>query len=146
MSASTYISTARYANIVDLPICLPETELRRSVDLQIASFRLNNGQRAVIRLLNLNVLKVFTPGIIADVINSPFGWCYVGVFAGRMASSPFVYVATAQIGITQLNLFSEFIIASPGIYTVRVVNNTGKVATSAMDFSVAVTGVIKFYA
>jgi hypothetical protein len=146
MSASTYISTARYANIVDLPICLPETELRRSVDLQIASFRLNRGQRAVLRLLNLNVLKVYTPGVIADVINSPFGWCYVGVFAGRMAASPLVYVATAQIGITQLNLFSEFIIASPGIYTVRVVNNTGKVFTSAMDFSVAVTGVIKFYA
>lgn len=145
MSASTYISAARYSGIVDLPISLPETELRRSVDLQIASFRLSSGQRAVVRLLNLNVLKVLTPGVIADTVNSPYGWCYVGLFAGRMASSPFVYVATSQIGITQLNLFSEYIVASPGVYTVRVVNNTGKVFQNAMDFSVAVTGVIKFY-
>ena len=146
MSASTYISGDRYAAIVDLPICLPETELRRSVDLQISSFELASGQRAVIRFLNLNVLKVLTPGVIADTVNSPYGWCYVGVFGSKMAASPLTYVATSQIGNTQLNLFTETILASPGIYTVRVINNTGKVFQTAMDFSVAVTGVIKFYA
>lgn len=145
MSASTYISKDRYAAILDLPICLPETELRRSVDLEIASFGLALGQRAVIRFLNLNVLKVFTPGVIADTVNSPFGWCYAGVFSGRMAASPIAYVSTAQIGNTQLNLFQEVVLASPGVYTVRIINNTGKVFQTAMDFSVAVTGVIKFY-
>ena len=146
MSATTYISTERFAEIANLPICLPETELRRSVDLQIASFELGLGQKAVLRFLSLNVLRVYTPGVTADTINSPFGWCYAGLFAGRMASSPFVYVATSQIGITQLNLFTEYIVASPGIYTVRVVNNTGKDYTNAIDFGVSVTGVIKFYA
>ncbi|MGV0949078.1 MAG: hypothetical protein ACOYB3_00090 [Azonexus sp.] len=146
MSTATYISTERYAAIADIPVCLPETALRRGNVVQIASFKLETGQRAVVRLIDLNIVKVLTPGIVPDIINSSFGWCYAGVFAGYMAASPFITVATSQVGISGLHSCCEKIIASPGIYTVKVVNNTGKTAESAIDLAVVVTGVIKIYA
>jgi len=146
MSTATYISTERYAAIADIPICLPETALRRGNVVQIASFKLEAGQRAVVRLIDLNIVKVLTPGIVPDIINSSFGWCYAGVFAGYMAASPFITVATSQVGISGLHSCCEKIIASPGFYTVKVVNNTGKTAAAAIDLAVVVTGVIKIYA
>jgi hypothetical protein len=145
MSTATYITTERYAAIADVPVCLPETALRRGNVVQISSFRLSHGQTAVVRLIDLNVVKVLNPGVVPDAINSSFGWCYAGVFAGRMAASPFISVSASQVGVTGLHPFCEKIISSPGLYTVMVVNNTGKVYTSALDLSVCVTGVIKIY-
>lgn len=145
MSSAAYITPERYATIKDVPICLSETALRRGNVVQIASFKLSAGQRAVVRLIDLNIIKVLTPGIVPDIINSSYGWCYAGVFAGYMAASPFIVVATSQVGVTSLNSSVEKIIASPGVYTVKVVNNTGKTAETAIDLSVCVTGVIKIY-
>lgn len=145
MSAATYITPDRYAAIVTIPICLPETELRRGVILPIASFRLDAGQRASLRVLDMNILKVLTPGVVPDNINSSFGWCYTGVFCGIMAASPFITVASSQVGITGLKSCCERIIASPGVYTVQIVNNTGKTYEMAIDLSVSVTGAIKIY-
>jgi len=145
MSTATYISADRYATIADLPVCLPETGLRRGNVVQVAVFDLKAGQRAVIRVMDLNVLKVLTPGIVPDAINSSFGWCYAGVFSGFMASSPFISVSAAQVGITSMNSCCERIITSPGLYTVKIVNNTGKTADKAIDLAVCLTGVIKIY-
>jgi hypothetical protein len=145
MSAATYITSERYASILDLPICLPETELRRGTVVQIASFKLTAGQVAAVRFLNLNVLHVLTPGVVPDAINSAYGWCYAGVFAGHMVASPFIVVASSQVGSTSLNSAEENLVASPGLYTVLVANNTGKLYDFAIDLLVCVTGVIKIY-
>lgn len=145
MSASTYILSSRYASIADVPICLPETTVRRGGVVQIASFKLSLGQRAVIRLLDLSIVRILTPGVVPDIINSSYGWCYAGVYAGYMVASPFVAVASSHVGTTSHPSCCEKIIASPGLYTVKVVNNTGKTADSAIDMSVCVTGVIKIY-
>lgn len=146
MSAATYITTERYASMADLPVCLPETTLRRGSVITLASFKLASGQVAVVRVLNMNITQVETPGVIPDYINSSFGWCYVGVFAGVMAASPFISTTSYAVGVSGLNPASERIIHSPGLYTVKLVNNTGRTAASAVDFSVVVTGVIKIYA
>lgn len=146
MSTATYISTDRHAAIADVPICLPETALRRGSVVQIASFQLFRGQVAVVRLMDMNIVKVLTPGVVPDNINSSYGWCYAGVFAGAMVASPFITVASSAVGITGLHACCEKVIASPGIYTVKVVNNTGKTAETAIDLAVCVTGVIKIYA
>lgn len=146
MSAATYITPQRYATIADLPICLPETALRRSDVITVASFRLSEGQRAVVRMMDLNIVKVLTPGVVPDIINSSYGWCYAGVFCGYMAASPFIAVATSAVGVRSLNSAYERVIASPGFYTVKIVNNTGRSAEFAIDMSVCLTGVIKLYA
>ena len=145
MSTAAYITTDRYASIVDLPVCLPETAVRRGNVVQIASFRLTLGQKAVIRVMDMNVLKVLTPGVIPDAVNSSFGWCYLGVFAGYMATSPFASVSASQVGIAGFQSSCEKVIVSPGVYTIKLVNNTGKTAARALDLAISVTGVIKIY-
>ena len=145
MSAATYITTERYASIADMPICLPQTELRRGSSVTIATFKLEEGQRASIRFMDMNVLRILTPGVTPDRINSTYGICYVGVFAGYMAASPSVTVSTDRVGTASLNAGCESVIASPGVYTVKLINNTGKTAAAGLDLSICVTGVVKIY-
>lgn len=145
MNTATYVTPERYASIADVPISLPQTELRRGSTIHIASFRLSAGQKAVLRVMGMNILSVFTPGVLADQINASFGWCYVGVFSGHMASSPFIYVSASQVGVANLPTTCDKVIASPGVYTVQLVNNTGRTYDKALDLSVCVTGVIKIY-
>jgi len=150
---SVYITPDRYAGIGDLGICLPQTELRRGSIIQVASFKLKNAQRAVIRMLSLHVVSVLTPGIVPNTINSSFGICTVGVYGpvnswgGNMICSPIVSAVSAGLGVAALNPYIDNSIESPGIYVVNVFNNTGRGTDGdyAIDLSVAVTGQIKFY-
>jgi hypothetical protein len=148
---SVYITPNRFASIGDMGISLPQTELRRGSILQIASFKLEGVQKAMIRVMNLNIVKVLTPGVIPDIINSSFGICTVGVYGpmntwnGNMVCSPIIHVTSAGLGVATLNPFTDNSIVSPGIYFVAVFNNTGRVADSAIDLSVSVTGQIKIY-
>lgn len=151
MKAATYITPDRFSAVANLPISLPQVELRRGSAIQIAVFKLTVGQVANIRLLNLNVIKVLNPGIVPDAVNSSFGIASAGVYGpinswgGHMLCSPIIHVTSAGIGVASLNAFSEHIVASPGMYVVQVFNNTGRTADYALDLAVSVTGVIKFY-
>jgi hypothetical protein len=148
---SVYITPDRFAGIGDMGISLPQTELRRGSIIQIASFKLGTAERAMIRVMNLNVIKVLTPGIIPDIVNSSFGICTVGVYGpintwnGHMICSPIIRVTAAGLGVATMNPYIDNSIVSPGIYVVNVFNNTGRSAASAIDLSISVTGQIKFY-
>jgi hypothetical protein len=148
---SVYITPDRFAGIGDMGISLPQTELRRGSIIQIASFKLGPAERAMIRVMNLNVIKVLTPGIIPDIVNSSFGICTVGVYGpintwnGHMICSPIIRVTAAGLGVATMNPYVDNSIVSPGIYVVNVFNNTGRSAASAIDLSISVTGQIKFY-
>lgn len=148
---SVYITPDRFDAIGDVGICLPQTELRRGSIIQIASFKLRPSQRAVVRVLNLTLLKVLTPGVIPDTVNSSFGVAAVGVYGpvntygGLMVCSPIIKTVSAGLGVAFLNPYTDNTIVSPGIYVVNVFNNTGKSAAAAIDLSVAVTGQIKIY-
>jgi hypothetical protein len=148
---SVYITPDRFAGIGDMGISLPQTELRRGSIIQIASFKLGPSEQAMIRVLNLNVIKVLTPGIIPDIVNSSFGICTVGVYGpintwnGNMICSPIIRVTAAGLGVATVNPYVDNSIVSPGIYVVNVFNNTGRSAASAIDLSISVTGQIKFY-
>ena len=148
---SVYITPDRFAGIGDMGISLPQTELRRGSIIQIASFKLGPSEQAMIRVMNLNVIKVLTPGIIPDIVNSSFGICTVGVYGpintwnGHMICSPIIRVTAAGLGVAAMNPYVDNSIVSPGIYVVNVFNNTGRSAASAIDLSISVTGQIKFY-
>ncbi|MHC4332506.1 MAG: hypothetical protein ACYSUV_02000 [Planctomycetota bacterium] len=151
MRAASYITPDRFSAVANLPISLPQVELRRGSSIQLAEFRLTVGQFAIVRLLNLNVIKVLNPGTVPDIVNSSFGVASAGVYGpinswgGHMLCSPIIRVTSAGIGVASLNPYSEHIIGSPGLYVVQVFNNTGRTFDFALDMAVSVTGVIKFY-
>ena len=101
--------------------------------------------------MNLNIIKILTPGIIPDIVNSTFGICTVGVYGpintwnGNMICSPIVKVTANGLGVSTLNPFTDYSVMTPGIYVVAVFNNTGRSAESAIDLSISVTGQIKLY-
>jgi hypothetical protein len=148
---SVYITPDRFNGIGDMGICLPQTELRRGTILQIASFKLAKSQRAMIRVLNLNLISILTPGVVPDIVNSSFGIVSVGVYGpintwnGNLICSPIIRVTGGGLGVATLNPFTDNSIVTPGIYVVAVFNNTGRSAASAIDLSVSVTGQVKFY-
>lgn len=148
---SVYITPDRFEGIGDFGISLPQTELRRGSIIQIAAFKLRQSEKATIRVLNLNVIKVLTPGIVPDSVNSSFGIAAVGVYGpintwnGHMTCSPIIKTVSGGMGVSMLNPYTDNSIVSPGIYVVQVFNNTGRSAESAIDLAVSVTGQIKFY-
>ena len=149
---AVYITPDRFAAIGSLPISLPQTELRRGSVIQASVFKLKPAQIAVIRMLNLTVLKVLTPGVVPDIINSTFGIVGAGVYGpinswgGHMVCSPFIRVASNGLGTASLNPYVEYRVATPGVYVVALFNNTGRTSNFALDVSVNMTGLIKFYA
>lgn len=149
---AVYITPDRFNDIGSLPISLPQTELRRGSIVQASVFNLAPAQIAVVRVFNLTVLKVLTPGVIPDIINSTFGIVGAGVYGpvnswgGHMACSPFIRVASNGLGTASLNPYVEYRVATPGVYVVAVFNNTGRASQFALDVSVNLTGLIKFYA
>ena len=140
-----YVSAQRFAAVGSLPVSLPETELRRGSIITVATFALAAGQRASVRLLTLNILRATATQSSPDAINSPFGWAAVGLYAGSIVTSPLLYVAGSQIGVTATDPYQDCAIVTPGNYSVRVFNNTGLTGQTAVDLAVSVTGMIRFY-
>jgi hypothetical protein len=113
--------------------------------MQIATFVLQQGQVAQIRYINLNVIRILTPGVVSDAINSTLGLATVGVYGDEMICSPFVYVTATDVGCAVLHPYTERTIVTPGTYSVKAVNNTGLTFQNAVDLSIAVTGVVKLF-
>jgi hypothetical protein len=141
----TYVQESRRNTVVDMPVSLPQTELRRGNELLLASVPLALGQRLSVRALTLSLLKILSSGSAPDRINTPQGLCSVGVYVGEMLCTPLCLVVAGQVGTAALNAFAPREFVTPGLYTVRVFNNTGRVTGHAVDLSVTATGVLKLY-
>jgi hypothetical protein len=129
---------------MNVPICLPQTEMRRGSTLHVASFALLSGQRAEIRSLNLSIVRLFTPGVNFSEINKPFGLASLGVFDDdQMACSPIIGVHAHELGTTSLNPSIRHTLMTPAVYRIVVTNNTGLTYDTSLDFAVVVTGCIK---
>ena len=135
-----YVTTSRYARCLDLPVCLPQTELRAAKRLQIFTIQLRHGQRLELRSLTMSLLSVLTPGAVPTYLNAALSTCSVGLYAGNMITSPLAYTGTYG-GATTVNPFSTCVVETPGTYGIIVSNNTANT-----DLSVAVTGSIKLFA
>ena len=131
MSAGSFITASRLAASYTLPAGLAQTELRRGSAVQVASFQLAQGQVAVMRYLSLNLLRLLSYGVTPDVVNTPFGLATVGLYAGTMLTCPLLSVTATGLGCVATDPYKEIVMASPGVYSVVVVNNTGR-ATVAL--------------
>ena len=60
-----YITPYRLGRILDVPISLPQTELRTNQTIEIAAIPLALGQRMTVQSLTVTVVRILTPGQVA---------------------------------------------------------------------------------
>lgn len=135
-----YITPSRLARIIELPVAMAQTEIRRGKMLQVAEITIQQGQTLEFRALTLNLVRILTFGTTPTYLNSAFGLCSVGVYFGPMISSPISYVKITTAGAAIMNPYKRKVMRSPGTYRVLVSNNTNDI-----DMSVCVTGSMKIY-
>src|ERR1051326_8151685 len=129
----TFVHESRYASVIDLPVALPQTEVRRGNAIRVAGITLEPGQRLEIRNFTLNLIRVLSPGVVSDRINTPQGLCSFGLYFGSMLCTPMLLVVAKQVGAVTLNGFVSHSFVTPGYYSAVVFNNTGRAATGAVD-------------
>lgn len=135
-----YISPARFSRVLNVPISLSQTELRRNKSIQITQVPVYAGQKLSLRSLNLHLTKIFNPADEVVLINSSMGLCSVGVYFGSMLTSPLAYAKLLGSGCSCSNPHIRSVFCTPGIYTVVISNNS-----SSNDLSACVTGSFKLY-
>ena len=135
-----YITPYRLGRILDVPISLPQTELRTNKTIEIAAIPLALGQRMTVQSLTVTVVRILTPGQVAELNNVALGICSVHWLFGFMLTGGLACAATSTVGSSTANLFSRATAGTPGVYRFIVSNNTNN-----LDLSVVVTGSAKIY-
>lgn len=138
------ITTERFSKTISVPVSLVQTELRRGSVMKLATVELEAGQSMQLRFLFLNVIRILTPGVLADEVNTGFGLAFCGVYhENDMAASPVGSVIARTTGIhsTSPHYTSDY--TTPGSYSVLLWNNTGRTVDGAADLAVSVTGALK---
>ena len=135
-----YITPQRLSRIVELPIAMAQTELRRGKTIEIAQVTISQGQVLEFRSLTLNLIRILTFGQTPTFLNSAFGVVSVGMYFGPMISSPIAYAKVDTTGASMVNPYKRKVLRSPGTYSVLIANNTNNI-----DVSVCATGSMKLY-
>lgn len=137
---SGYVTDQRLTAIYDLPIQLPQTELRRGRIVTAGQVRLYLGQVMRVRIFALHLINIITPDVNPNLLSTPLGLASAGVFLGPMVCSSCTLAAAKTPGIVNSNAFQYQEFATPGVYSFVVSNNTSNV-----DLTVALTGVAKIF-
>jgi len=136
----SYVTDRRFARVVNVPASLPETELRRGKSIQIAQWRLELGQKLVLKSLCVHVVRVLTPGRLPAYANTALGTASVGLYLDGALTSPIAFARTEVVGAVSVYPYAAHTAVTPGLYTVVVSNNTTNI-----DLSVCVAGVFRVY-
>lgn len=133
-----YVTADRFQTIYDLPIQLPQMELRRGRFMIFGAVSLVLGEVMRVRCFNLHVINLITPESTPNIFSTPFGLVSAGIFTSPMLCSAGVLMQSSSPGVVGFNSFQYRDFAVPGIYYFGISNNT-----SNIDLTVAVTGVAK---
>ncbi len=136
----SYITANQFDRIINLPLALPQTELRRQRFIQLATLPVLMGQRVEIRGLTIHLVKILTPGVAPVLDNTALGLCSTGVVVDSMATSAIACAFVNGLGAACIAADQPVVITAPGNYRVLAFNNSNNV-----DLSVAVTGSAKLY-
>ena len=133
-----YITPSRFGSLLDAPILLPQTELRRGRYIVAGQIKLTLGQVLRIKCFTLHFVNILTPDEAPDIFNTAMGVVSASVTTTPMVcSSPLRVTATSPSVVAASNFaYKDF--ATPAVYYFIVSNNTSNV-----DISVALTGVAK---
>jgi hypothetical protein len=128
------IILSRLEAIIDLPISLPQTELRVQDSIVVAFFKVGVGQRLDMGWLCLKLLNVLIPeGEDPVKVNTSLGLVYAGLYAGgfdpvrRPSGTPMHVISLSGPVSRILNPVRARSFDGPDIISVVVVNNTTNV-------------------
>ena len=133
-----FITEQRFGTSLDVPITLPQTELRRGRYINCGQVCLTLGQTMRIRCLNLHLVNIITATAIPNIFSTALGIVSAGIYTSPMACSSACLLSAQSPGIVSLNSFAYKDFSTPGVYYFMVSNNTTNI-----DVSVALTGVAK---
>ena len=134
----------RLDTIRDVPLALPQAQLRRGDSIVVSSFKLALGQKLSLGWLGLQLLKL-SPGT-PQRVNSSLGIIYAGIYAGgfdtlrRPSGTPLQLLSISSPTMKILNPYTHREFSGPDIIEVLVVNNTTNI-----DVEVMLVGASKFY-
>lgn len=133
-----FVTEDRFQTIYDLPIQLPQMELRRGRFIVFGAVTVTLGQVIRVRCFNLHLINIITPESTPNIFSTPLGLVSAGIFTSPMLCSAGVLMRASSPGVTGFNNFQYRDFAVPGTYYFGISNNTSNV-----DMTVAVTGVAK---
>ena len=152
-----YLTEAKLANIIDVPVAMPATEIRQGDWLMVASLKLITPMRLSFRFLNIQLHTATVE--IADIasgnlIYGNLGFVYLVLRRDYLSGSPgssgaLDTLALTQAGITARDTADELIFSTPGTYSWILANNCKANSATAIptyqsiDFSVSVTGQVR---
>ena len=148
-----YLTETRLRNSVDLPIALPDTTLKQSDYLVVATVKLLTAQRLALRSLTLQLLySTVSPPLVTapNKIIPNLGLAYVVLRKDYTSGTPGDTGALDYVYADDLGTFSRSVIpvtvTAPGNYSIIVANNvqassSGSIpASTTVDFKLVVTG------
>jgi hypothetical protein len=137
---NSVVTASSYSSVYDLPIQLPQMELRRGRYDIFGAVSLSLGQVMQIRCFTLQLINILTPNSAPNIFSTPLGIVSAGIFISPMVCSGGVLMSLSAPGVVSFNNFQHRDFAIPGTYYFAVSNNTSNV-----DITVAVTGVAKIF-
>lgn len=137
-----FINTVQAQGIRDIPIVLPQTEIRRNSAVVIQSFEVEAGERVKLKWLGMQVLQQLSNEDDTKV-TAAFKSVYVGIWSGmeglaRPAGAPIMRVGADVPSFKSINPYYVREFTAPDHYQVVLVNNT-----LGNDYDVVVTGVLR---
>ncbi len=148
-----YLTENKLKSLVDLPIALPDTLLKQSDYVVVATVKLSASQRLSLRALNLQLLSGTVDPAAADASNKiipNLGAAYVVLrkdytsgIPGDTGALDYVYIGAVGVVIRST---VPLVLSAPGNYSIIVANNMQASASSpiststSIDFNVIVTG------
>jgi hypothetical protein len=148
-----YLTESKLKSTVDLPIALPDTSLKQSDYVVIATVKLLAAQRLSLRVLTLQLLSATIDPTVVDATNKVIpnlGVAYVVLRKDYTSGVPgdtgaLDYIFVENIGVASRTTV-PYVMSTPGNYSIIVANNMQASSTSpippstSIDFKVIVTG------
>lgn len=151
-----FLTESKLANVIDMPISLPTTEIKQGDWLVIASVKITTPQRLLMRFLNLKLVSATVD--VADIssVNKVFGnlgLAYVALRRDYQSGSPGVAGGLEILQVEEIGLVerptTQAVYATPGIYSWIIANNmqpddASDIPTSTeINFRLAATGQVR---
>lgn len=154
-----YITENQLSGVVDLPICLPATDLRMGDWLTVAVVKVTEPMRLTYHTAQINLMaasvdtSLITSG---NKIYGNLGLAYLTLRLNYGSGSPGVAggldaVVASALGVTARDSSTSVIVTEPGVYSWLVASNmqpstdvTPVISqATSIDFRVAVTGSVR---